>query len=112
MASGIAQFAFIIFLPAVVSLGSAYFGRAGVSRPWLFFFAAALILYIVYVAIFYAVAETLVGGYAISRPDPASSVQVRSLTPNLLVFYAKPLLMFIVVAAPILFGLHRLFHKS
>jgi hypothetical protein len=112
MASVIIQFAFIIFLPALAALGSAYFGRVAVSRPWLFFLVAAVILYVAYVAIFYAVAETLVGGVAISKPDPASAVPVRSLTPNLLIFYAKPLLVFVVVAAPILFVLNRLFHRS
>jgi hypothetical protein len=111
MASVIVQCAFIIFFPAVVSVGSVYFGRAGVSRPWLFLLVATVVLYAIYVAVFYAVAETLVGGVAISKPDPASSVRVRSLTPNLLIFYAKPLLVFIIVAVPILFGLNRLFHR-
>jgi hypothetical protein len=112
MASVIVQFAFIIFFPAVMALGSAYFGRVGVSRPWLFFLVATVILYVIYVATFYAVAETLSGWFAISRPDPASPARVRSLTPNLLIFYAKPLLVFIAVAAPTLFGLNRFFHRS
>jgi hypothetical protein len=111
MVSAIAQFALIIMLPAALSLALTYLGEGDISRPWLFFLVATVILYIVYVAVFYAIAATLRGGFAISKPDPSSPARVRSLTPNLLIFYAKPLLVFTVLSVPVAFGLVRLFHK-
>jgi hypothetical protein len=71
-----------------------------------------VILYIAYVAVFYAVADTLSGGFATSKPDSTSPAQVRSVTPNLLLFHAKPLAVFLIVAVPIVLGLHKVFRKA
>jgi heme/copper-type cytochrome/quinol oxidase subunit 2 len=105
------QFALIIFLPAIISAGSGYIGGSGIARPWLYFLVTTVVLYVVYVAIFYALAETISGGFAISRHDPTSSPQVRSSVPNLIAFYAKPLAVFIVAAIPAVIGLNKLFHR-
>jgi hypothetical protein len=111
MAGPIFQFAFITFLPAVLAGGSTYFGRARNARRWWFLLTATAVLYVVYVAIFYAIATPLFGGFEFSRPISEPTVQVRSLYPNLLRFYATPLVVFLLVAAPIVVALLRLFGK-
>jgi hypothetical protein len=111
MAGIISQFAFIIFMPAVLAGGLTYFTRARLARRWWFLLTAAAILYVVYVAIFYVTAAPLFGGFEFSKPTAESTVQVRSLYPNLLWFYATPLLVFLLVSAPIVVVLLRLFRK-
>ena len=69
------------------------------------------VLYVAYVAIFYVVAPPLFGGFEFSRPGGQSTVQVRSMYPNLLRFYAVPLILFLLIAAPIVAALLRLFRK-
>ncbi len=98
-----------MIFPAGISLASTYLGRATISRTGLYLVSTTVVLYLVYIAVFYAIAETLHGGFAISKPNPAAAVQVRSLTPNLFVFYSKPLLVFLALAIPIVFCLNRLF---
>jgi hypothetical protein len=111
MAGVIFQFALILFLPAVLAAGSMYFSRARLARRWWFLFTASAVLYVVYVAIFYAIAAPLFGGFEFSRPGDESTVQVRSMYPNLLVFYATPLVVFLLIAAPVVVALLRLFRK-
>jgi hypothetical protein len=111
MAGVILQFAVITLLPAVLAGGLMYFTRARLSRRWWFLLAATAVLYVVYVAIFYVVAPPLFGGFEFSRRGGESTVQVRSLYPNLLRFYATPLVLFLLVAAPIGVALLRLFRK-
>jgi hypothetical protein len=112
MINTILQLFAIIFFPAAISLASTYLGRATISRPGLYFLSTTVVLYVVYTAVFYAIAETLHSSFAFSKPNPAAAVQVRSLTPNLLAFYAKPLLVFIVLTIPIVICLNRVFRKS
>ncbi len=111
MAGIILQFAFIIFLPAVLAVGSMYFARARIARRWWFLLTTAVVLYLVYATLFYVIATPLFGGFEFSKPTAGSTVQVRSLYPNLLRFYATPLLVFFLVAAPIVVALLRLFRK-
>ena len=111
MAGVIFQFALIVFLPAVLAGGSMYFSRARLARRWWFLLTATAALYVVYVAIFYAIAAPLFGGFEFSRPSGESTVQVRSMYPNLLIFYATPLVAFLLIAAPIVVVLLRLFRK-
>ena len=72
---------------------------------------ATAALYVVYVAIFYAIAAPLFGGFEFSQPGGKSTVQVQSFYPNLFIFYATPLVVFLFVAAPIVVALLRLFRK-
>jgi len=111
MAGVIFQFALILFLPAVLAAGSMYFSRERLAGRWWFLLTVTAVLYAVYVAIFYAIAAPLFGGFEFSRPAGDSTVQVRSMYPNLLFFYATPLVVFLLVAAPIVVALLRLFRK-
>ena len=89
-----------------------YFGRATISRPGTYFLSATVALYALYIVVFYVFAETLVGGFAFSKPTSAAAVQVRSLTPNLFAFYARPLLIFIVLTIPIVIWIKPLIPKA
>ena len=111
MANVILQFAFIIFLPAAVSVGSVYFARGRIARPWWFLLTTTVVLYVAYVALFYLIAAPLYGGFEFSRTGSGSTVEVRSLNPNLLRFYATPLFVFCLVAVPTVIALRRLFRK-
>jgi hypothetical protein len=111
MSSVILQFAFIVFLPAAVSVGSTYLARQSIARPWWFLLTVTLILYVAYVVLFYLIAAPIVGGFDFSKGKDGSTVQVRSHMPNLLSFYAKPLVVFFFVAVLIVIGLFRLFRK-
>jgi hypothetical protein len=111
MVSVTLQFLFITLLPGVLAVGTTYFARARIAKPWWFFFAATVLLYVVYVTVFYAVAAPLFGGFEFSRPSAGSTVQVRSMYPNLLRFYVTPLFVFLLVAAPLVIALLRLFRK-
>jgi len=85
MFNAVFQLLVIMIFPAGISLAATYLGRATISRTGLYLVSTTVVLYLVYIAVFYVIAETLRGGFAISKPNPAAAVQVRSLTPNLFV---------------------------
>lgn len=111
MAGIISQFAFIIFLPALLAVGSMYFARARITRRWWFLLTATVVLYVGYVVLFNLIAAPLFGGFEFSKPGAGSTVQVRSLYPNLLRFYATPFTVYLLVAAPSVVALLWLFRK-
>jgi hypothetical protein len=111
MAGIISQFALIIFLPALLAVAAMYFARARITRRWWFLLTATVVLYVTYVVLFSLIAAPLFGGFEFSKPDAGATVQVRSLYPNLLRFYATPLIAYLLIAAPIVLVLLWLFRK-
>ena len=88
-----------------------YFARARITRRWWFLLTATVVLYVAYVVLFNLIAAPLFGGFEFSKPGAGSTVQVRSLYPHLLRFYATPLIVYLLVAAPTVVVLLWLFRK-
>lgn len=103
------QLLFLLGLPALVALTSAYLCWGALSRPGLYLLVSLIGLYALYVVAFYLVAPKSVG-YMISAVQPGDP-SAREPLLMLLEPYARPMLVFAVAALPALLVLLRLFRK-
>jgi len=112
----LAQTIFIAALPALFVGGAAVLSWQQFGRPWLFVVLSLVVLYAVYVAIFYLLPSQAVG-YTVMETgqtiDGAKNYSVANhkgeLNPSFIGPYMRHLLIFTVLAVPILWISVKLF---
>jgi len=116
MAGFLFQFALIAALPAIFVGGAAAFFWREIGRPWLFVILALVVLYAVYVAIFYLLPSQAMGYTVIETGltvGGAKNYDVAThegeLNPSFMGQYVWQLLLFTVLAIPVLWFLLKFF---
>jgi hypothetical protein len=107
---------FIAAFPALFVGSSAVFYWSQLAKPWLFVALGLVVLYIIYVAIFYILPSQIVtysfveSGQTIDGVKNYKTVdQNGNANSSELTFYAKHLLIFVILAIPSLWFLFKLF---
>jgi hypothetical protein len=107
---------FIAAFPALFVSSSAIFYWSQLTKPWLFVALGLVVLYIIYVAIFYILPSHIEytsfveSGQAIDEVKNYKSVDQKGNTNSSQLFlYAKHLLIFAILAIPVLWFLFKLF---
>lgn len=116
MLSFLIQFAFIAGLPAIFVGGAAALSWQQLGKPWLFVILALMVLYATYFAVFYFW-PTQVIGYTLITPQPIDGAKNYTVTshdgqvePSLVGIYIWQLLLFSILAVPVLWSLAKSLH--
>jgi hypothetical protein len=107
---------FIAALPALFVGSSAVFYWSQLAKPWLFVALGLVLLYIIYVAVFYILPSQIVTYSFIESGQTIDEVknyetadQTSNANASELFLYAWHLLIFVILAIPVLWFLFKLF---
>jgi hypothetical protein len=101
----------LIALPAIYAGGVAAFVWSGLGKPWLFFVFSVLSLYLLYMLVLYVTEPR--GSYFLETPKQGGATEQAS--QMMLVFlgpYIRSMLIFSVLALPLLWLLVKLFRSQ
>ncbi len=104
--------ALVVGLPGIYACGVSWALWSGVAKPWLFASACVVSLYILYILVLYFGAPRS-GGYFLEVPK--QNLSGEPLNQFALVFlsaYIKPMLLFSVLAVPLLWLLIKVFRTQ
>lgn len=99
----------LVALPGLYALGVSWACWSGVAKPWLFASSSAVSLYVLYFVVLYFGAPRG-GGFFLEAPrqdEPSHQVALVFLGP-----YVKPMLLFSVLAVPLLWLLVKVFRSQ
>ena len=99
----------LVALPAVYALGVSLACWSGVAKPWLFASSSAVSLYVLNFVVLYF-GDPRGGGFFLEAPgndEPSHQVALVFLGP-----YIKPMLLFSVLAVPVLWLLVKVFRSQ
>lgn len=103
------EVALLVTLPALYALGVSLACWSGVAKPWLFASSSAVSLYVLYFVVLYF-GTPRGGGFfleALGNEEPSHQVAL-----VLLGLYIKPMLLFSVLAVPLLWLLIKVFRSQ
>lgn len=101
--------AILVALPGFYALGVSWACWSGVAKPWLFASSSAISLYVLYFLVLYFGAPRGGGSFleAPRQDEPSHQVALVFIGP-----YIKPMLLFSVLAVPLLWLLIKVFRSQ